>query len=455
MTDEQAPTGAPGARNRRRTRTIELGATADAPVSEHASVAADAPPPSPGQVHGDSSGPEPAATDDWRGATTAAGMEAASAATSADAGAAPRSEGPQASPRRRAAWPMIAAGAAGGAAAAIALGIAALLLDRELRPRAHEARLASIEQQLRELGGRTPPAGEAGKVEDLSRRIASLEAAVVPLRAAASDPALVNRVSGVEGGVRALGETVSILGRRSDETAVTAREARQRADTAAATLNDLTQRLARPGAPAIERSELETLAGRVAAVERAERSVEAQLAKPASSEDRTVRLAVAAAALAAAVERGAPFAAELRAVKALAPSEPGSLAALDAFAATGVPTAASLARELSALVPALAAAAGAPARPGGLLDKLQAGAERLVRIRPLDEVGGSDAAAMVARIESRAARADVPGALAELAQLPSDVRSPAAPWIARAQARAAAVEASRRLAADALSVLGK
>ena len=62
---------------------------------------------------------------------------------------------------------------------------------------------------------------------------------------------------------------------------------------------------------------------------------------------------------------------------------------------------------------------------------------------------------MVARIESRAARADVPSALAELAQLPSDVRAPAGPWIARAQARAAAVEASRHLAADALSVLGK
>ena len=207
MTDEQAPTGAPGARNRRRTRTIELGATADAPVSEHASVAADAPPPSPGQVHGDSSGPEPAATDDWRGADPGrhggrVGRNVGGCRRSAPL----RGAAGIAAPSRR--WPMIAAGAAGGAAAGIALGIAALLLDRELRPRAHEARLASIEQQLRELGGRTPPAGEAGKVEDLSRRIASLEAAVVPLRAAASDPALVDRVSGVEGGVRALGETV-------------------------------------------------------------------------------------------------------------------------------------------------------------------------------------------------------------------------------------------------------
>lgn len=455
MTDDQSPAGVPGARSRRRTRTNELSATMDAPAPEQPPVAADAPPPS--QTGGDPTGPEPAveADADRQGATTAAGIEAAPAA---DAGAAPRSEEPQASPRRRAAavsWPMIAAGAAAGAAAAIALGIAALLLDRELRPGAHDERLASIEQQQRELGGRMPPAGEAGKVEDLSRRIASLEAAVGPLRAAAGDPALANRVSGIEGGVKALGETVSILGRRSDETAVTAREARQRADATAATLTELTQKLARPGAPAIERSELETLAGRVAAVERAERSVEAQLAKSATSEDRTARLAVAAAALAAAVERGAPFATELGAVKSLAFIEPASLAALDAFAATGVPTAALLARELSTLVPALATAAGAPAQAGGLLDRLQAGAERLVRIRPLDEVAGSDAAAMVARIDSRATRADVAGALAELAQLPPDVRAPAGPWIARAQARAAAVEASRRLAADALSGLGK
>ena len=209
-------------------------------------------------------------------------------------------------------------------------------------------------------------------------------------------------------------------------------------------------------APAIERGELDALVNRVAAVERAAKSVEAELAKrsAAASQDQAVRLAVAAAALTTAVERGEPFAAELAAVKALAPA-PELLAALDGFAASGVPAPAALARELAALVPALNAAAGAPPRNGGLLDRLAANAEKLVRIRPLEDAPGSDPAAIVARIEVKAARADLAGALAELSQLPANVRAPAEPWIKQAQARAAAVAASRRVAADALAGLGK
>ena len=84
-----------------------------------------------------------------------------------------------------------------------------------------------------------------------------------------------------------------------------------------------------------------------------------------------------------------------------------------------------------------------------------ANAEKLVRIRPLDEVAGSDPAAIVARVEVKAARADLAGALAELAKLPDAARAPAEAWIKQAQARAAAIDASRKLAADALSGLSK
>ena len=161
-----------------------------------------------------------------------------------------------------------------------------------------------------------------------------------------------------------------------------------------------------------------------------------------------------AAALKGAVERGDPFAAELAAANALAP-DAKALAPLDAFAAAGVPAAAALARELAALSPALTQAAGAPAREGGFLDKLQASAEKLVRVRPAEEIAGADPAAVVSRAEAKAARADLAGALAELGELPAAARAPAEPWIKKAQARAAALEASRRLAADALAALGK
>jgi hypothetical protein len=54
-----------------------------------------------------------------------------------------------------------------------------------------------------------------------------------------------------------------------------------------------------------------------------------------------------------------------------------TLAPLEPFAATGLPSATALGRELVALTNALAQTSGAPPREGGFLDRLQANAERL------------------------------------------------------------------------------
>ncbi|HEX2351832.1 MAG TPA: hypothetical protein VHJ16_03560, partial [Xanthobacteraceae bacterium] len=139
-------------------------------------------------------------------------------------------------------------------------------------------------------------------------------------------------------------------------------------------------------------------------------------------------------------------------VKALG-GDPKLVAALEPFARAGVPTSATLARQFSALAPALQAAGAPP--PEGVLGRLQMNAEKLVRIRRVDDVAGSDSAAIAARSEAKASRGDISGALAELAQLPPQARAPAEAWIKSAQARTAAIDASRRLAADALSGLGK
>jgi len=167
-----------------------------------------------------------------------------------------------------------------------------------------------------------------------------------------------------------------------------------------------------------------------------------------------MRVAAIATLLRAAIERGDPFTSELAAAQALA-ANPTALAPLQAFAASGAPTAAVLARELLALAPSLLNEAATPARDAGFLERLQASAEKLVRVRPVDEAPGDDPAAVVARIEVRAAQADLAGALAELAKLPAPLRARAQGWIAKAQARTAAVEASQRFAADAVAVLGK
>jgi hypothetical protein len=140
-------------------------------------------------------------------------------------------------------------------------------------------------------------------------------------------------------------------------------------------------------------------------------------------------------------------------VKPLAP-DAEAVAALAPFAESGVPSEAALGKELAAIVRPLLRATPAAASGGSFIDRLQANAEKLVRIRPVDEEPkGDDNNAMLMRIEQRASQGNVAGALSEIAGLPAAARAPMQGWIARAQARRKAVEASRRLAADAVAAL--
>ena len=463
MTDDHNASGAPppgGKARRRPAPMIGLAATEieSKPMAESTATSASeqaAPAPTdqaaPGPPPPQSAAASPADEQAPQAHATSAQSEAA-AAKSDD------------SPPRRGAgpWLPLGAGVAGGAVVLAALLIANLVPGRDAAAPAPDARLARLEQQLRELAARPLPApADRAVIDDLTARLARIETALANPRAAATDPALANRISTLEGEVKAMAETVSILGRRSDETAAVAREARQRADTTAAALAELTQRVARLSTAPAPRGELDALGKRVDSIERAGKAVEAELAKQAAAaavaSDKPLRLAVVASALKSAVERGEPYAGEFAAAQALAP-DAKALAPLDAFAATGVPSAAALARELTALAGTLRQAAqqaaGTPPRDG-FLEKLQASAEKLVRVRPLEEVAGDDPPAIVSRIEVKAAQADLAGALAELAKLPPALRAPADAWIAKAQARAAAVEASRAFAAAALAGLGK
>ena len=172
--------------------------------------------------------------------------------------------------------------------------------------------------------------------------------------------------------------------------------------------------------------------------------------RAASADDRAARAAVAAEALRAVVERGAPYTAELATVKSLG-ADQTALAALEPFAAGGVPTATELAHELSQLTPSLQQASGAPSSGGSFLGRLENNAKKLVRITPVDAPAGEEPSAVVARLDADAARADIAAALADIARLPQSAKTLAEPWVAKANARAAAIAASRRIAADALA----
>jgi hypothetical protein len=325
------------------------------------------------------------------------------------------------------------------------LGVGSLIMSRDNGVSALDARLAGVELGLRDLSSRAPSAAVDPKaLEDMTNRVAKLEAdAKAAPQPAASDAALAARIAALETELKTLADSVRGLNRRDEEALAAAREARVRADAGAAEVAELAQKI--PGAGAAERSELEALTNRMAALERSAKAVE--------SSNGALRLALAATMLDSAVERGDAFGPWLAAMKAFGAGDAKLVVALEPFAATGVPSAATLARQFSELAPALQKAS-APSGEG-VLARLQVNAEKLIRIRRVDEPAGSDVGAIVARAEAKVARGDVAGAASELAQLPPDVRAPAEAWIKRVQARSAAIDASHRLAADAMSGLSK
>jgi len=93
--------------------------------------------------------------------------------------------------------------------------------------------------------------------------------------------------------------------------------------------------------------------------------------------------------------------------------------------------------------------------PTGFLGRLEANAQHLVRITPVDAPVGNEPSAVIARIEADAARADIATALTDIAALPDAATPLVAGWVEKAKAREAAITASRRIAAAALAGLSK
>ena len=170
-----------------------------------------------------------------------------------------------------------------------------------------------------------------------------------------------------------------------------------------------------------------------------------------------MRLAIAAEALRAAIERGAPFEAELAAVKTLG-ADPNATARLEPFAAQGLTSIAELGRELTALTPALSRTMEPEPVNNSILAKLESHAQKLVRITPVGTSAapvGDDPAALIARLNADAARGDIDAALAEIAKLPDEARALTDAWAKKAGARRAALAESRHIAAEALAALAK
>ena len=276
-------------------------------------------------------------------------------------------------------------------------------------------------------------------VAALNERFAKIESSIA--KTPASDPGVSERLSAADNAVKSLGIALTALNKRSDE--VTGRA--DAADKAITQLRDSVQGLSRNTSTSLSPADIEALQKRLATLEQAVRS---------NTGDKAARLALTAAALRDAIIRGVPFSAELDEARALGADEK-HLAPLAPFAASGVPSAPTLAQELRVSIPALTKASGAQAPGGDFLDRLQANASKLVRIRPVGATAGDDSSAVLARIEVETAHADIDGALADLGKLDVTTRALARDWIAKAQSRQVAITAARQFAADTMHALAK
>lgn len=349
----------------------------------------------------------------------------------------------------------VAAGVAGGVIASVifgALWYGEVLPVRGVASSDNGAQLAALQRQIQDLQKRPAPTVDTKAVDALTQRVATMEDSLRNLPK--GDSSVVERLAAAENAMKSLGVALTALNQRNDDAAANASRAREQADAAekaVAQLRSSVQDAAKDAPSAATPAQVDALTQRLVALEQTSKTARAELDKTIAGEKAT-RLALSAAALRDAVTSGAPFSAALAQAKALGASD-RFLAPLAPFAASGVPSAAVLAQDLRALLPQMLRLSGA-ATSGSFLDRLQANASKLVRVTPVDAPPGDDLSAVLARLEVDAARADIAGALADIAKLPEATRAPAQAWMVKAKAREAALAAARDFAADASRALG-
>ena len=276
-------------------------------------------------------------------------------------------------------------------------------------------------------------------VDALGSRVAAIEAKLARPAASVPDPAVASRTEALEKSVASLrGELAA---------------QRAQSEKLAAAVDDVKSAPRESAAPPVD---LSAINERIDQVEHALRAQTAEVAQEGAkpADDVPLRRVVAAALLDVSVRHGDPYAAALAAAKSLADNA-DALKPLDVFAASGVPSANALTRELLTLVPKLSPPLPENSSTGsGIVDRLQAEAAKLVRIQRTDG-SGNDRGAVVARVTAAALHNDLAEARRELNSLAPADRAAAQGWLDKADARDAALAASRQFATEAMAALAK
>lgn len=323
--------------------------------------------------------------------------------------------------------------------------------------------LAAFEQRLTALERRpvmapAPAPAPPAPMGDLVKRVEGLEqglrqalaarpapeaGASVPAPAPAETQALAARLSTVEAAANA-----------ADDSAKAALQAANRALEASA----------RPPSPPVDLRPLEMrlqgLDQRLAAAEAEARAAKTEaLAREAPAaalarRSEATSLAVVAQTIGQAIDQGAPFEAALVAAAGLG-AEAAKIAPLQAVAKTGVPTARAIALLWTTESRAAFDATQEPEGDQGWLDRLKAGAAKVVRVRPVGEAPGDDPAALIGRIDAALGRSAVGEALAAWNRLPEPAKAASRGFAEAARKRVAAEDAVKALSSGAMADIAR
>ncbi|MDX8518879.1 COG4223 family protein [Mesorhizobium dulcispinae] len=325
---------------------------------------------------------------------------------------------------RRSGVNMIAAGVIGGV---VALAGAGLLQAVGLlgSPASGGAALDGVNGEIASLRSEIAALKEAGdagasaKVDRLSSAFDQVKSDIAALKSSAGQ-------SSDGAALKALTDKVGQI-----ETAVA--DLQKAGSAAPVDLGPLNEKLA--GLDALVKSageEAKAEDGRIAALEQSVQQlagkVEAQASQP------KIALAIAASALKAALDRGAPFATELDTFAAIAPDAP-ELGVLRGYAEKGVPTRATISAEAAAAANAMVEAATPVDQNAGFFQSLVSSAESLVKVRPVGAVEGKGAPETVARLEVAVNQGDYAKALGEYDTLPDAAKAAGADFAGKLKAR--------------------
>jgi hypothetical protein len=302
------------------------------------------------------------------------------------------------------------------------------------------AELAALRDQVAAGGNaaQQPDPAQAARLDELASALDQIRTDLTELRSAVSQgeggdaaglQALDQRMSELESAVAALGQnTGSGSGEPVDLAPLTDRigavenqlaEVSRAAQAASEATSGLPDRIATLD----ERlTTIDTRVGELAA------RIEDQAANP------RIALAIAAAGLKAAIDRGDPFMTELETYASIAPNAP-EIADLRGLAASGVPTRSAISQDVDAAANRMIAAAAPPGDDAGFFGRLLDSMQSVIKVRPIGDVEGDDVGAIVARLEAAILAGDYARAVGEYETLPESAKQAGAEFIARVKAR--------------------